>query len=225
MLDAGATTLQESPEMVRLYEESGVKKVVATPHFLPGTAWAAPKSRVLESVDQLQRVIDRCQIEVEVLPGMEIGFHAKLECRIEDNEVLSLGDTNFYLIEPPFYGSQENLLRSLHSLLDKEYRCILAHPERIEGLINRLDDLNVLVERGLVVQLTADSLLGRFGTRTREISLGFWQQGCAQIVASDAHGVHKRPPISRTDWRHFCDGPITREILAEGNKKLVSMFQ
>ena len=116
-LDDGARDMAESLEIARCYERTGIKKVVATPHFLPGTAWAAGKEIVKQSVRELQASLDRHNIDLQVFPGMEIAFHRRLEERMRTDSFLPLGESSYYLIEPSFHGEQDFFLESLKSLL------------------------------------------------------------------------------------------------------------
>ena len=67
-------TCQDSIELARAYERAGITKVFATPHFMPGTAWSADKETVLQLIDKLQAVLDAEQINLQIVPGMEIGL-------------------------------------------------------------------------------------------------------------------------------------------------------
>ena len=47
-LDDGPQDIAGSMALARCYENVGITTVVATPHFLPGTAWAPTKEQVLK---------------------------------------------------------------------------------------------------------------------------------------------------------------------------------
>jgi protein-tyrosine phosphatase len=223
-IDDGPRTMEESLLMARHFAKSGVKRVIATPHFLPGTAWSASKVTVLDLVAALQEKLYAHQIDLEVLPGMEIAFHATIGRRLARNELLSLGGSGYYLIEPPFHGSQDDLLAGLASLINAGHNCILAHPERVDELVNNLAALKRLVNLGLLIQITAPSLLGSFGAQTRKAALTLWQNGCGHFVASDAHSAQKRGPLTNGEWKQLIDDPATSHIIAAGNRNISSIF-
>lgn len=195
-LDDGAKNMAESLEMARCYQRTGIKKVVATPHFLPGTAWAADKETVKQSVRELQANLDSNNIDLQVLPGMEIAFHKRMEERMGNNSFLTLGDSGYYLIEPSFHGEQDSLLETLTSLLKMGRKLILAHPERIDRLHKRLDVLENLVKQGLLIQVNAGSLLGYFGPQSQEAANQLHLNNCLHFIASDAHDPRERAPIN-----------------------------
>ena len=71
---------------------------------------------------------------------------------------------------------------------------VLAHPER-SALGNRKPEiLQALVERGCLLQVNVDSMLGGNGRQIRRVALDLLRSGRAQILASDAHDPYHRPP-------------------------------
>ncbi len=202
-LDDGARDMAESLEFARCYERTGIKRVIATPHFLPGTAWTAGKDIVRQSVRDLQASLDRHNIDLQVFPGMEIAFHKRLEERLCTDSFLPLGESGYYLIEPSFQNEQDLLLASLTSLLTMGKKIILAHPERIVSLHNQLDALADLVKLGLLIQVNAGSLLGCFGPESLNAANRFYQKHCLHFIASDAHNLTKRAPINAEEWRRI----------------------
>ncbi len=204
-LDDGAKDMAESLEIARCYVQTGIKKVVATPHFLPGTAWAAEKEVVQQSVRELQASLDSNNIALQVLAGMEIAFHKRLAERICSNSFLPLADSGYYLIEPAFHGEQDSLVENLQSLLKMGKKLILAHPERIDRLHNRLDVLESLVNQGLLIQVNAGSLLGYFGPENQAAANRLHQKQCLHFIASDAHDLSKRAPISAEEWTKLAE--------------------
>jgi len=202
-LDDGPKDLQGSVAIARCYENTGIKTVIATPHFLPGTAWAASKEKVLTAVQTLQVKLDEENIDLKVEAGMEIAFHKKLEERILSGSLLPLWDSGFFLIEPSFNGEQGGLLATLESLLRKGKKLILAHPERIDAFQQRPELLERLVGQGLLIQVNTGSLLGYFGDKSRETAEYLNQDNCLHFIASDAHNHDKRTPLNREEWENI----------------------
>jgi protein-tyrosine phosphatase len=71
---------------------------------------------------------------------------------------------------------------------------VITHPERNPLLQGNAARLQKWVGLGCAVQITAQSLGGRFG---QEAKLSAWRtlrKGLVHVVASDAHDVTDRPP-------------------------------
>jgi protein-tyrosine phosphatase len=64
---------------------------------------------------------------------------------------------------------------------------VLAHPERNPEVQERPERLDRLVERGVLVQLTASSVDGRLGGRARAAARAVLDREAAHLIASDAH--------------------------------------
>jgi len=71
---------------------------------------------------------------------------------------------------------------------------IVTHPERNGLLLRNIDRLESWVAAGSYLQLTAQSLFGRFGKQARKCSEELLRRGLTHFVASDAHDTRERPP-------------------------------
>jgi len=223
-LDDGPKDLQASLAIARCYENTGIRTVVATPHFLPGTVWAASREKVLEAVQTLQMHFDNENINLTLKPGMEIAYHKKLEERILSGSLLPLGESGFFLIEPSFHGEQEGLMTSLNSLLAQGKKLILAHPERVASFQQRPEPLEKLVAHGLLIQVNAGSLLGYFGGKSKETAELLHHNNCLHFIASDAHNHDKRPPLSKDEWANLSAGPGGAELLSSCIRNSTEIF-
>src|SRR6185436_13049737 len=79
---------------------------------------------------------------------------------------------------------------------------IITHPERNMLLQKRLETLTEWVESGCLLQVTAASLLGRFGKQAKAFADRLLQQGLVHIVASDAHDTKHRPPSLKEAYEY-----------------------
>ena len=74
------------------------------------------------------------------------------------------------------------------------YVPVLTHPERLSWIENKYDVMQRLAERGVWMQITSGSLLGRFGRRPRYWANRMLDEGLVHILATDAHNMGPRPP-------------------------------
>ena len=82
----------------------------------------------------------------------------------------------------------------LGALLNRKLIPIMTHPER-HGHLRRLPpEFEEWIRMGCLAQLTAQSLLGRFGKRSEESAWEMVRRGLAHFVASDAHDDSDRTP-------------------------------
>lgn len=115
---------------------------------------------------------------------------------MDDTELdgLTLGHSNWLLIEPPTRATAFALHSSIFSVSGRGRRILLAHPERNPAIQEDLDLLVSLVDGGVKTQLTAGSLTGRYGRTAERTARKMMDLGLVHTVASDAHHATLRPP-------------------------------
>lgn len=199
-LDDGPKTLAESTAMARCYAEAGIQVIIATPHFINGTAWSAQADKVREKVRELNEHLARKRIDLHIHPGMEIAYYPKVTEHIQKNLLLPLADSKYYLLEPSFQGPQEHLLHCIKVLLHTGEKVIIAHAERIDAFQKDVRPLLQLVEQGLEIQVNMDSLLDKFDEQCRQTAWQLLRAGGVHYLASDAHETRRRCPPSPADW-------------------------
>jgi len=82
----------------------------------------------------------------------------------------------------------------VHELQQRDWRILLAHPERSAAFHREPERLVRLVDGGALVQVTAGSLTGQFGQTARRFSVSALRDGLVHVLASDAHDAYDRPP-------------------------------
>lgn len=199
-IDDGPKDLEESAELARCYTDMGITQVIATSHYIPGTAWAASRPCVLEKIAELQNYLQISNIPLAIFPGMEIAYHKKLPERLASDSFLPLGTSAYYLLEPSFTDSAEALFYCLDQLLGQGWKIILAHPERISALREPENLFDELVRQGLRIQVNSGSLLGKFGAESQQAGVRLIERKCVHYVASDSHGAKSRRPPMLEEW-------------------------
>ncbi len=199
-LDDGPKNLEESIALAKCYTDVGVSQIIATCHYIPGTAWAAASQLILDKIADLQGCLQRLDIPLIIYPGMEIAYHEKLQEHLARQIFLPLGTSNYYLLEPSFTESAEALFLCLDQLLTQGRKIILAHPERIPAFREMGSSIDELVRQGLKIQVNIGSLLGKFGAASKQSGFDLIAGKCVHYLASDAHGVESRKPPTREEW-------------------------
>lgn len=199
-IDDGPKNLEESAAMARCYTDVGISQIIATCHYIPGTAWAAACHLILDRIADLQGYLQRKNIPLLIYPGMEIAYHEKLQEHLARQIFLPLGTSNYYLLEPSFTDSADALILCLDQLLTQGWKIILAHPERIPAVREMGSAIDELVRQGLKIQVNIGSLFGKFGADSKRSGFNLIAANCVHYLASDAHGVESRKPPTREEW-------------------------
>lgn len=192
-LDDGANNLEVSIEMARAYVAQGVTCVACTPHILPGLYQnSGPQIRL--AVKEMQRHLDATGISLRLVCGADNHIVPNFVNLLQSGHLLSLADSRYVLVEPPHHLAPIRLENLFFDILAGSYIPILTHPERLAWIEKNYEKIRRLAERGVWMQITSGSLLGRFGKRARYWAERMLAEGLVHIMATDAHDTSHRPP-------------------------------
>jgi protein-tyrosine phosphatase len=188
-IDDGAKSMEISIQMAEIAIADGITHVIATPHS--NAEYTFRPELVLQLRNELQSKVEG---RLQLATGCD--FHLSYEnlADIQINRTkYTLNQQNYLLVEFADFAIPPNIDDTLHSLHLLGLHPIITHPER-NGLIrHQPEKLWRWMRQGCYVQVTAQSLLGRFGKDTAKILLDWLDNDRIHFVASDAHSVTGRP--------------------------------
>jgi len=191
-VDDGPKNIDESLEMVRIFKDAGYRRVVATPHQVPGTTWMLSLEEIRTKLAELNHAIKNENIELDVLSGMEIAFDPLIPDLLEKDQLLALGKTSYVLIETPFQQLPLGWEQVVFSILSKGYLILMAHPERCAQLAAGPQLVGRLIESGVYLQVNWDSFLGYHGRAALRLAHYLADSGCIHCLATDSHNPQER---------------------------------
>jgi protein-tyrosine phosphatase len=172
--------------MARSAVADGIETLAATPHVR--NDYPTTPEQMERELEALREALRSEGIELEVLPGGELALEHVARLGADELRRFGLGGNDFWLlVEFPYSGWPLGLPRIAERLAGDGFGIVLAHPERnpdVQAVPGRLQDF---VDDGMLLQLTAASVDGRLGKRTRETSFALLDLGLAHLLASDAH--------------------------------------
>ncbi len=191
-IDDGPQNLVEFIEMANTAVSEGITTVFATPHHLNGQ-YENQKEKILAYVAKCNLLLQKHEISLKISPGQELRIHCQLFESLESDEVLTLDNKGKYLLlELPFSEVPIYTNDTIYELLLKGITPIIVHPERNRELIENNDLLFELVQNGALTQLTAGSIIGRFGKKVKSFSQKIIEHNLAHFIATDAHNTSSR---------------------------------
>jgi protein-tyrosine phosphatase len=191
-LDDGPTTIEDSLALARAAHAAGTRTLVATPHV--NWRYLNDGATIARRVDELNARLATERVALAVRPGAEIDLTRIGDIDADELSRLALGGSRWLLLEPPFSAPVVGLDILMASLGRRDFRVILAHPERCHAFRRDRRTLEALIDGGVLASITAGSLVGRFGNEVRGFALGLLRDGMVHNVASDAHDRSRRPP-------------------------------
>jgi protein-tyrosine phosphatase len=190
-VDDGVRSLDEAAGLARSSVAEGVTSIAATPHVR--TDWPTTPERMERGVAELAEHLARAGIPLDIVHGGEIALERLADLSADDLRRFSLGQNGKYLlVECPYFTSPLELVPAIRALKDAGLTAIVAHPERNPDIEERPSRLAALVELGSLAQVTAASVEGNFGRRTKTTALRLLELGLVHVLATDAHGPHIR---------------------------------
>lgn len=185
-VDDGAVTPQDTLAMSRVAADTGTKVVLATPHRKDVTEnWSVAHLHTLISDMNTQNRAHG--VELPLVLGMENHLDTDLPAEIEAGHALPMNRTRYILIEMPFFGRPDYIEDTLSEVQDMGLVPVLAHPERIEAFQHDPDMLRRFIGKGMLSQITSNSLTGFWGEDVCRFTHYLLMNGMAHIMASDTH--------------------------------------
>ena len=192
-VDDGPETLEESLALARALVQEGVSAAIATPHYNDEYRRRSA-DEIRGRVYDVQQALDRCGIPLRLFAGHEVLIKPGLVEDIQAGRLATLNGGRYLLLE--LWNSHwiPETERVIFELRACGIVPIIAHPERYRAFQKDPGRLAALQQQGVLAQLTASSLLGVQGNTTRRCAETLIKKGLIHCIASDAHGLHKRPP-------------------------------
>lgn len=185
--DDGARTVEEAVALCRTAAARGTAVLFATPHVWPDLLLGAER----------EASVRRALAEARPRAGLALRLGWELTpsraLLRDDPHRYALEGTSAVLMEVPFVGPHDLLVR-LAELTEREGLVpVIAHPERSEAVQARPALAGELAARGWPLQVNGTSLLGKHGPVAEAIAWELVERGLAALVGSDGHRP-ARPP-------------------------------
>lgn len=193
-VDDGAPDLPTALRMARMASADGITVTACTPHIFPGL-YENTGPAIRRSVARLQAQLTDADIPLRLTHGADTHLAPNLAAGLRQGRIPSLHDSRYFLLEPPHHSAPPRLTETVFALLAAEYVPVITHPERLDWIEDRYATFVELAHQGAWLQVTAGSLTGRFGTTARYWGERLLDEGWVHILATDAHGADRRPPL------------------------------
>ena len=195
-VDDGAENFDEAIEMLRIAQNNGTTDIVLTPHYLTRDMRGVTFSKVDISsrFEIFKEAVSSYFPKLNLYLGAETHAISNLYEAIEGDQIITINNTNYVLLE---FGFSDHIRRAYNasiSLMERGYIPIIAHPERYDFV--KKDPLSIMefVDLGALLQINSGSLAGDYGTASKDIALIYLDEGIATTVSSDGHSIFQRTP-------------------------------
>lgn len=196
-IDDGPQTLELALDLARAAVADGITHSVLTSHVHPERYPNQRRNLEVATVEFVGHLA-QAQIPLDVRMGCEARLCPELIDLVADNQLPFLGEVGGYrilLLEFPHQLVPVGSMRFISSLLRLKIRPLIAHPERNKAIMDNIDKVREFTEAGCWLQITAGSLVGRFGPQAEQAAYALIEAGWNCVAATDAHHLTSRPPF------------------------------
>lgn len=214
-LDDGAKSLDDAVAMAEIAIKDGITHVVGTPHA--NAQYHFDPDLIRQRRDELQNVLgDRLQVATGC--DFHLSFE-NLEQVQADSARYTINQKRYLLVEFAEFSVPPAMDETLHQLMLRGLSPIITHPERNRLIRSHPDRLRRWLQQGSYVQITAQSLLGRFGHTAQKYVEEWLDEEMVHFVASDAHDTRHRPPLLSKAYKVVAGrcGPDRAQALFHAN--------
>lgn len=180
-VDDGVQTAEESLEILRLYEQLGIREVWFTPHIMediPNTT-AGLRSRF----EQFQKHYTG---NIRLHLAAEYMLDNLFKERLAHRDLLPLGtEGNHLLVETSYFNPPMDLYGMLGKIKSAGFIPVLAHPERYTYMGEK--DYQQLKQAGVMFQSNLPSLVGMYGNLVKKKIEGLCSKHMINLYGTDTH--------------------------------------
>lgn len=192
-IDDGPETVPEALALARELVQQGVRAAIATPHYNDEFARHSA-GEIRERINDLQQELDRYTIPLRLFAGHEALIKPGLVEDVQCGRLATLNESRYLLLELFNNSWIPQTEQVIFELRAHGFVPVIAHPERYRAIQDNPHRLATLLQQGVITQLVAGSLIGLHGNAARDTAEHLLKMGFIHCIASDAHGVNRRPP-------------------------------
>ena len=198
-VDDGVQEIDETIQILKEWDQDGVKEVWLTPHIMEDIP---NKEEALRT--KLEALQTAYNGDVKLHLAAEHMMDGHFLKRLEQNEVMPIGkDKDKLLVETSYYTPPMNMEDIIDRVKAKGYEPILAHPERYQYM-DRQDYLR-WKQRGVQLQLNVPSLVGAYGFDVLRKAEWLLKENMYDYCGTDTHAARQ--------MEYFLDSEISKKIV------------
>src|SRR5690554_2307065 len=188
-VDDGVNTYEEALEVLKYQLNSGVNKVVLTPHVNNSAQKVSSKTYANRFEIFKERILKDLP-EIELYLGYEVKYAPFKETDYES--LIFQGFKQKYLLIEFSVRGKEPVVDVIYNLIAKGITPIIAHIERYSYL--EMEDVRRIKSYGALTQINSGAILGSDGKVYKKQANRYLKAGLIDFIASDCHNLEDRMP-------------------------------
>ena len=190
-IDDGAKNIAESLEIIKWLSNIGYDSIILTPHYIKDSKYAETKKDNIIKLETLKKSLKEENINVDLYLGNEIYIDDNILSLLEKQEISTLANSKYVLIELPMSGYHGYYKDIFRDLIKNGYIVILAHPERYISFQNDFNKLIELYNMGVLLQGNINSILGYYGNSAEKAIKKLLKNHMLTYLSTDIHHLNE----------------------------------
>lgn len=187
-IDDGIKSVEEGLDILREMQALGYRKVITTPHTMPGNYDNTPEV-ILKGLAIMQAAVKEAEIDIKLEAATEYFLDETFMKRLENKEPLMTFGGKYVLVETGFINESPLLKDATFHLTMQGYQMVYAHPERYLYLLHNPGLIDELLDRDVLFQINAVSLTGCYSKPVQKLAERLIDRGVVKLVGSDCHNI------------------------------------
>lgn len=187
-IDDGSSSLEQSLEMIKIFEQMGYQKLITTPHIM-GDFYRNTPEIIREKLTQLQDYLRKHHVKLTIEAAAEYYLDEWLIQKLKNNQELLTFGSNYLLFETGFMAPPKQLFEVIFEMQAQGYQPVFAHPERYNYLQDDFEMLHKMVDRGVLLQLNLNALHGYYGKPAKELAEKIIDRQWVSFLGTDCHKI------------------------------------
>ena len=193
-IDDGAPDIATALAMARIAVADGISVTACTPHIYPGL-YENNGAGIRAAIAQLQTRLDDAGTALRLVKGANAHVVPELVGGLKSRRIPTLAGSRYFLFEPAHHVAPPRLEETAFNAITAGFIPVVTHPERLTWIDSHYEIFKRMAKAGALMQLTAGAVTGRFGRRPQYWAERMLDEGLVAIIATDAHGADRRPPL------------------------------
>ena len=190
-VDDGAEDMKEALAMLKEEYLQGVRGIIVTPHFRLGM-FETSFEEVKKHFELLKIYAGNIGEDLKIYLGCEFHVNRYMLSILREKAAGTMAGSRYILAEFSERDEFSYIKETVRLLRAEGYRPILAHVERYRCLVNKPETVEELLEMGAMIQVNADSVIGKEGIRIKHFCRKLLKWEVVDFVGSDCHGTARR---------------------------------
>ena len=192
-VDDGSSNMDETVEMLKIAASQGISDMIVTPHYKQGRV-GTPKEVIDRMITEVEKYAALSGISIKLHPGTEIFYNSSLEEKLESGWLATMNGTEHVLVEFSPSDNFQYIRNAIDDRMGLGYRPIVAHVERYQCTLAKVENVRDLKRMGCKIQVNASSIAGTLGFKVKLYAKKLLKEELIDFIGTDAHDPKTRKP-------------------------------